>query len=258
MIVANSHQNNHTFVAPVESSQVSRVVSECLQTLRLFIEPGQVTQLIALDVTEPGLRVPQCVGGYFDYDHLDLMAREAADLSGSTSAVYFTLNPLMPEALARCQNRIQRLRPNQAASDRDVQQRRWLMIDIDPSRLAGISATDSEKASAFELLEQIQVYLCSLGFGEPIIADSGNGYHLYYRIDLPTGDTLPHRILQALSTQFSTSHVTIDTSVASAAQLTKVFGTLAAKGDSTDERPHRFSRIMSIPTAASRTPRGIL
>ena len=101
--------------------------------------------------------------------------------------------------LARAVNRITKL--DSTTSDKDVLSRRWLPIDIDPVRPSGISSTKSEHAAAHARAQDIQEWLSDQGWPTPLYADSGNGAHLLYRIDLPN-DTdsaaLVQRCLQAL------------------------------------------------------------
>ena len=54
-------------------------------------------------------------------------------------------------------------------------------------------------------------------------------------------------VLKALAYRFDTDQVKVDTTVANAARISKVYGTLAAKGDSTKDRPHRLARILEAP-----------
>ena len=70
----------------------------------------------------------------------------------------------------------------------NIIQRRWLLIDCDPVRPANISASDDEKAAAKELVLEVRIHLSDCGWPDPVIADSGNGYHLLYRIELPNND----------------------------------------------------------------------
>ena len=246
MIRASIPPNNRAFP---NTNQEATTTSECLRTLQQFIEPGQVTQLVAIEASEPGLRQPQTFAGYFDFDHLCEMAAVAAKYSGNAKGVFFTLNPLLTDVLARCRNRVKIARKGDAASDRDVLCRKWLMIDVDPVRPGGISSSETEKQHAWQCVESVRRHLGSSGLPEPLVADSGNGYHLYYRVDLPADSPIPRHFLSTLSGRFSTALVTIDTSVASASQLTKIFGTLAAKGDSTSDRPHRLSCIIDAPSS---------
>src|SRR5262249_285846 len=63
------------------------------QWLRVFFGPGDVVELRALHVERrPGWS--QTESGYYDYDHLEDMARTALDLERHAVGVYYTLNPL--------------------------------------------------------------------------------------------------------------------------------------------------------------------
>ncbi len=88
----------------------------------------------------------------------------------------------------------------------------------------------------------------SLGWPDPIAADSGNGWHLLYHIDLPAiDDGLVQRCLESLAARFDDDLVKIDRTVFNPARIWKLYGTVAAKGDATPDRPHRLSRIVSTP-----------
>src|SRR5262249_19045384 len=133
-------------------------------------------------------------------------------------------------------------------SDSNILRRRWLLIDVDPSRPAGVSSSDEEKKRAEHKAEEIRTYLRSLEWPEPLMADSGNGYHLLYRVDLPNDDpckALITQCLDALATRFDDDFVKVDRSVFNASRIVKAYGSKAAKGDNTKERPHRLSRLLS-------------
>lgn len=126
-------------------------VDKISQALRLILEPGQVTELRALDVSTPSHGFPHTESGYFDYDHNPQMAQEAARLSPSAKAIYFTPNPVNPALLARAANRVQVIRAKDSlTSDKDILALRYLLIDADPIRPAGISSTDAEHEAALD------------------------------------------------------------------------------------------------------------
>jgi hypothetical protein len=82
------------------------------------------------------------------------------------------------------------------------------------------------------------------------VADSGNGYHLLYRIDLlndPAATTLVKNGLVTLAQRFDNQLVKVDESVYNAARIVKAYGSLAAKGKPTQERPHRISKLLRVP-----------
>ena len=97
---------------------------------------------------------------------------------------------------------------------------------------------------------------------EPILADSGNGgMHLVYGLDLPNDDPsrlLVENFLKAVAERFSDDKVNVDVSVFNAARISKVYGTMACKGDDIPERPHRLSRILEAPSRLSPVPQELL
>lgn len=222
-------------------------VQQVAEWLGVFVAPDAVVELRALDVQRPGLDIPINMGGYYDYDHLDAMAADALDLSGQSRGVYFTLNPLNPALLARSCNRVKALRRGEATTDADVTARRWLLIDLDPTRPGGISSTDAEKRRAYDRAGIVRQYLRGESWPEGVLADSGNGFHVLYRIDLSADSPLVQSVLRALDQRFSDCQVKIDTTVHNPARIVRLYGTLACKGDSTPDRPHRRSQVLDVP-----------
>ena len=111
-----------------------------------------------------------------------------------------------------------------------------------------ISSTDEEKVLASRLAWTVKVDLHSLGWPEPVEADSGNGYHLNIAVDLPADDGgLVERFLQALSAKYTTPAVKVDTSLFNPSRIIKLYGTWSRKGDSIPTRPHRLAMVISGP-----------
>jgi hypothetical protein len=215
------------------------------KALRIILEPGQVTELRALDVIAPNYRAPHTVSGYFDDP--DKLAEAAAQIS-SAKGIYFIPNPVNPALLARAANRIRPVGKEPTTSDTDIIARHWLLVDIDPKRPAGISSSEAEHEAALKKGRQIQKVLSEKNWPIPILGDSGNGGHLLYRIDLPLDDKgLVQKCLEALAFWFDDPYVTIDQKVFNPARIWKLYGTWACKGDSTLDRPHRLSCIIEAP-----------
>ena len=190
--------------------------------------------------------------GYFDDHEALARAVEALDADPSVAGIYVTLNTVNPALLARRANRIKmRLsRKDATTADVDIIRRRWFPVDIDPVRPSGVSSTDAEHAAALAAAERIAAYLAEQGFPSPIKADSGNGAHLLYRVDLPNDEAATEVVKGALATLdalFSNEAVTVDTANHNAARIWKLYGTLSRKGDNTPERPHRRAKILSVP-----------
>jgi hypothetical protein len=187
------------------------------------------------------------VSGYFD-DYKKL-AESAVQYDGKVPAIYFTLNPVKHDLLSRAENRVIQRAKNTTA-DADIECRRWFPVDFDPVRPSGISSTNEEHQAALTMAKEVQQFLTEKGWGEPVFADSGNGAHLLYAIYLPNDDESTKLIktaLEALDFQFSNETVNVDKGVSNAARIWKLYGTMACKGDHTEERPHRLSQILTYP-----------
>ena len=190
--------------------------------------------------------------GYFDDYEALARAVEALDADPSVAGIYVTLNSVNPALLARRANRIKlRLsRKDATTADADILRRRWFPVDIDPVRPSGVSSTDEEHDAALAAAERIEAYLAEQGFPAPVRADSGNGAHLVYRVDLLNDEpstALVKGCLTTLDALFSNETVTVDTANHNAARIWKLYGTMSRKGDSTPERPHRRARILTVP-----------
>ncbi len=211
--------------------------------LSVLTDPGQVVELRVL-----GDRVSS---GYFD--NPDELARITPSWDTPEShGVCITLNPVSPALLSRRANRVKRYlsRSDMTTTDQDITGRHWLPVDIDPVRPSGISSTDAEHQAALDRAADVARFLTGIGFPEPVIADSGNGAHLLYRVDLPNDEASRDLIagcLHALDTRFSDDRCRVDTANANAGRIWKLYGTMARKGDSTPERPHRLSSLISVP-----------
>lgn len=216
--------------------------SEILKSCQALFAPGQVAELRALDAVTREWRRPHTVSGYFD----DWEKLAAAATGIRARGVYVTLNPVNPALLARANNRLRDMQAGDpATADSDISGRRWLPVDCDPVRPSGISATDAEHDLALARAREMQAYLQAQGWPEPLLADSGNGAHLLYRVDLPADDGgLVAGALAALAFRFTDALVTVDQQNFNPARIWKLYGTLAAKGDPTPERPHRLSRLV--------------
>lgn len=212
------------------------------QTIATLFPTGCVTELRILHTPRQGT-----VSGYFDDQYA--LAKAAAQWSGRAPAVYATLNPCNPALLARAANRLKDRVPT-TTTDTDIVRRLWFPLDFDPVRPAGISSTDHEHETALARAAACADWLAQRGWPAPVAADSGNGGHLLYAIDLPNNDAsrmLVQRCLEALALYFTDDAVALDTSVFNAARIWKLYGTMACKGDNLPERPHRISWILTVP-----------
>jgi hypothetical protein len=220
-------------------------VEQIRKTISVFMRPtwlrGDVAEFRALG-TQRGI-----VSGLFDAEHEEQLFQTAVSWSGEAEGCYFMPNPCRYDILARAANRF-RTYCKHVTKDDEITRRHWLLIDTDPRRPSGISSTDDEHERALDRARDIREWLTTRAFPLPVLADSGNGGHLAYRVDLPPSDGGHFKtLLQNLSDKFSDDKVHLDSSVFNAARIWKFYGTLAAKGDSIPSRPHRLSRILEVP-----------
>jgi len=213
--------------------------------LDLLFEPGSVFEIRA--ITDQGIS-----SGYYDNPEKAESDVILLDVDKSTNGIYVTLNTVNPDLLARRANRIKtRLSKKDATTaDADIIRRRWFPIDIDPVRPSGVSSSEPEHTAALEKAEAIREYLSELGWPDPISADSGNGAHLLYRVDLSNDErsrTLIKEGLNALSVIFSDSRCQVDTANFNAARIWKLYGTVSRKGDNTENRSHRRAAVTETP-----------
>jgi hypothetical protein len=216
------------------------------------MQPGGVCEIRILKTREG------TISGYFD--NLESALKAIAGLNGSGPGVYVTLNQVQPALLARAANRL-KPRATVTTSDKDITARRRLLVDCDPVRPADISSTGAEHEAALERVRAIRFELSEEGWPAPVLADSGNGGHLIWLIDLPNdaeSEQLIQRFLKALAARFDDEAVHVDQTVFNASRIVKLYGTVAAKGDNIAERPHRLSRILDVPTKLEVVPRELL
>ena len=198
--------------------------------------------------------------GYFDAEHRAALVDAAVKLNADGAAVYVTLNPIDGQLLSRYSNRIEEF-AQATATDANVTRRQWLLLDLDPVRPKDTSATDAQLEAAKASARAIYGALQARGWPKPVVAESGNGLHMLYRIDLPNDDPsrdLIKHCLEALAARFDDAAVKVDRSVFNAARIVKLYGTVANKGDSTPAAPWRLSRLVEVPDELRPVPLELL
>lgn len=186
------------------------------------------------------------ISGYFDESNM--LAKAVLPFVGKYD-IYFTLNPVKYSLLARKKNRIEG-HAKHTTSDKDIEKINYILIDLDPVRPAGISSSEEEHSLALNKAEEIKDFLLDNDFPEPLVADSGNGYHLVYCTDLSNNTNEINRVKDFLNTLdflFSDDKVQVDTTTFNPSRIIKLYGTIACKGDDTKERPHRLAQLIDVP-----------
>lgn len=257
-ITENSDVIAETYWEHNGQASINDAGSEIRRTLGAILQPGQVTELRALDVSTSDCRKAHIESGYFDDP--ELLSAAAERLINYAKGIYFIPNPVAPSLLARASNRVRSgFDREPCTSDTDILERLWLLVDADPVRPAGISSSDEEHELALARVREIAKALAEEGWPDPIVADSGNGAHLLYRIELPADDDgLVKRVLEALAFRFDDAQVTVDRKVYNPARIWKLYGTMSRKGDDRRDRPHRCAHMLEIPDALVPVPTKLL
>jgi hypothetical protein len=232
---------------------------------RLVHDPVEIARALAVLLPPGGViecRIPNAgregtISGYFDDP--DALVK-AVCARHRDAGVYATLNPCKPELLARHANRLKAY-VKETTKDHEILSRRRLLLDFDSVRSRGISANDEQHDLALVRTQAAQELLSGEGWPQGILADSGNGGHAVYGLNLPNDDAaakLIEKLLKALAQLFDCDKVRLDATVYNASRIVKLWGTVARKGDHIPERPHRLSRILKLPEHLSPVPLELL
>lgn len=171
--------------------------------------------------------------------------------------IYFTLNAINPACYDREQHDRIVTKPKSTTSDNDIVGRDWILIDIDTKKPSDTNSTDEEKEMAKEVVNNVFKFLRDEGFEKPVVCDSGNGFHLLYKIAMKNSNentTICKEFLQVLDMLFSNPNVEIDCTTHNASRICKLYGTFSRKGSNTKKRPQRESKILRIPDEIKITP----
>lgn len=198
---------------------------EVRRAARILFSPGEWHELRAL----PSAKARIIQGG--DLEAIVTSTAEIADQS-----VYYCLNPIAKGA--------------ERAKKTTVVSRRWFALDIDTVHPKDVSATEAEKAKSAEVAHAIFEHLFGLGWPAPVMIDSGNGWHLLFRVDEPHTDLTTQifkSAIYALGNKFDTPFGKMDRAVHDAPRVFKLPGTFARKGPDTADRPWRLAKIVYEP-----------
>ncbi|MDD4817159.1 MAG: AAA family ATPase [Victivallaceae bacterium] len=163
--------------------------------------------------------------------------REWMNRQPGGGAWYVGINPTTAET-GTCQNKT------------TTTGRAHLYIDVDPERHTGTAATEQERAAARAVVDCAAAFLEKRGLPAPLFNDSGNGFHLLYKLPsgIPADDGGAVRTITGmLAAKFSTQAAKIDAQVTDAPRIMRLAGTLNSKGDDSPERPRRMAAVISAP-----------
>ena len=112
--------------------------------------------------------------------------RIAHDLNAGGKNIYVVMNTIRDDFCSG------------SAKDTDIERRDWLLIDIDRAESAKCPATDEEIRAAEDLADQVVEFMTRKGWSEPLRIMSGNGCHLYYRLNALPNDDQSKALLKSL------------------------------------------------------------
>ena len=216
-----------------DASEIKRTID--------FLKPN--SQLFEIRV----IKAKWNASGYFTSG--DKLIEELTRINSKSGVnIYITLNSINQSCYSREQRDKLVEYASPTTSDSDIEKYEWLMIDLDPVRASGTSSSDEELSYAKSKANDIYKFLFERGFSSPVVALSGNGVHLLYRIDLANNTSnkeLIKGVLMVLDMLFSDDKVNVDTTTFNSARICKLYGTIAQKGFNSVDRPHRISRMVS-------------
>jgi hypothetical protein len=233
-------------------NDMSRAIADGLSP---FFTPDDVLEIRFLDM---GGERGRTHAGWIVAKDIPQHAARIASLATAAGGAYFTPQRLDPALIGRgTPGKFVQVRRDGAATvpaltkDADVIERRYLIVDVDPARPSGVCATNDEKAAALAVADQVRTMMGLIGWPRPVQVDSGNGFHLYYRLPEPFGQTAdPDPIAWALALvarHCDRPSAVVDRTVFNPARIMKIPGTFAKKGENTADRPHRQSQLIEVP-----------
>lgn len=107
---------------------------EVRKAFETLVEPGKYTEVRILNTSK------KTISGY--YNNVDKLIQDIQRYDGQYN-IYLTMNSLCDGVQARSVNCLKVYAKN-TTSDKEINCRRWLLIDLDPERPAGISSTEQE------------------------------------------------------------------------------------------------------------------
>lgn len=218
--------------------------------ISILFRPGQIVEI-------RGKKIDGTMVSEYFSDHEKLaQVLASVDAKNGFEAIWYTLQPIKPDV------DIEKKLQGGLSTDRDdIASYHWLVIDVDrpkgdPNKK--LNATDAELTALAGVRDKVIEYLKKAEFPDPVIACSGNGWHLLYRLaDIPVSEHwLLKDVLKGIDHHFQdiSGHVKdgkacqIDTSLSEPEQVIKAYGTVSRKSpEDGGERPWRRSYILHVP-----------
>lgn len=226
---------------------------ELRRALSIIKEPGELFEIRIISTSRGTLK-----SGYFT--DIDVAVKQLSKEDLTDCNVYIILN-IINEACYSRRQRDKFLVVKNATGDNDMTAYDWIFIDIDPQRPKDTSSTDIQLEKAKDMCVRVYNYLCDQGFPRPVVGFSGNGYHLLYKVQMlntKENSELIKKFLETLDELFTDNDTKVDKVNFNPSRPCKLYGSVAQKGLSTKERPHRMSYIVKIPEEIKPVEKGYL
>jgi len=203
------------------------------------------------------IRVKNTDGSWLEglFDDLDEAARAVVEEGRKATGVFVMLNKPDPSLAGQANNILGRA--TLGVKDKDIKRLQWILVDVDPMRAPDTPSSDEEHDAALAMAGECRGWLRDLGWPEPVLANSGNGAHLLYGVDLPSdesGRDLFRNCLEVLALKFSDSQAQVDCGNFNPSRLVRLYGTANRKGTRTDERPYGYSELLEVPQEITNVP----
>jgi hypothetical protein len=222
--------------------------------VRLLVGPESLTEVRVL-LQSADDRI--CRNQYYLGAQAEDVARDVHPLDQLSNCIgiYLIPNPIDPKLIDRNTKwRKPFITKIPSSNQSSMLSRRWILVDCDSIRPGECSATEAERVAAFDLAENVIASLSVFGFGNPIKADSGNGCHLIYPVEMPPDQPTSQLIKEFLGQLTNRCKVTgakVDPVTWDSQRMVRLYGTKSRKGESTPDRPHRLSGIIDPGTPDS-------
>ncbi len=227
------------------------MIEDIQRAISLLFQPGQLVEIRG-KFREGGM-----ASMYFTDLHKMARVLEKKDANGRFQAIWYTLQRLKPGI-------DQSKDPGKATSRKDIAAYEWLVIDIDrprqPKGTKKENATDAELQILARCRNKVQAWLRDLGWPEPLVMCSGNGWHLLYKVPSWPADAhwfgVLKDTLKGIAYHFRDisgeakdgKQFNIDESLSEPEQIIKAYGTWSRLSERNEgETPWRESGIVSVP-----------
>lgn len=233
--------------------------------LSKIIAPSQVFEVRVL-----GVKKNNGYGNLSAFGIFDAVGDAASEISKfvkthTYSGMYFTPNPLDESVMCRRPNMLDvGSRDDGMAKDADVTAIHWLLVDFDPVRPSGTTASDQQVDDVMSVSRMMYAPFCDALHAHPLVLFSGNGIHMMWRVDLRTDESpLLSRCLfkmQSMLSEVTEKSVKIDIVNSNPARIWKVPGSYARKGFEVEKqgRVFRVGKLLRSPQEISVVPRETL